>query len=212
MRLLDSSRVQDGRRVKDWPWCGRNVVVRDDVAAALEAIEAVKTETNTQKAIARAIEALFVDVSELAEVGDITRLVQTVLWEQAGIDLAGAHKTETGGAEVLNWDTDADIIEVSVLRSYGIAWDDLRYRFSYRQALSMISMVGRETPLGQALYYRSATPPKRTKYNAEEMRAFNECKRYWENRGAKAPSEEERYKAMNDATDRAFAAWCGGKR
>lgn len=203
MRLLTETSTVDGRRVRTVRWHGKDVRVRDDADTALRIVDLFADETkNPRGKLAEAIGMLFLDPESLSEVEDFTGLLASVCWDEVRLDIDGSHRDEINGRRVLDWDADADYIQASLLACYGVSWDEVRYSYSYQQLTSMLGLVDRDTPLGQALYYRTANPPKPTKYNADEIKAWRERQAFWE---IKSKNPEDRYKAMSDSTASFFA-------
>ena len=203
MRLLTEAQIVEGRRIRTYTREGREIHVRDDADTALRIIDLFTGEERPARKLDRMVALLFTDPVELQGISDFAGLLAEVAWNEARIDMDGSHAAETGGQRVLDWEQDCDVIQASRLRCYGVAWDEARYRFSYEQLIALIGMVDHQTPLGQALYYRTAKPPKPDKYNAEARREFAERRRYW---AIKPKTAEDRYAAMSKATDKAFEA------
>lgn len=204
MRLLTDARIENGRRVRTYVAGGAEIKARDDADTALRIIDLFRnTEEPPVRKLDRLIALLFPEPEQLSAAGDVTSLIAEAAWDTAKVDLLGKHKGETGGKSVIDWEADAGVIEASLLRCYGLPWDEIRYRFSYDQFLALVGMVAHETPLGQALYYRTAKPPKPDKYNTEARKEFAERRRYW---ALKPKTAEDRYAAMSKATDKAFEA------
>ena len=128
-----------------------------------------------------------------------------LLWDAFGIDVTGGHATEHE-RPVLDWDEDLPRLKATVLAAYGMRWDDF-LSVPYRDACSLVGMAPPETPMGQALHYRTAKRPKRTKWNAEELRAFDEAREFYRlGRG-----REARPGAANDMATAMFDAMAGGR-
>lgn len=123
-----------------------------------------------------------------------------LLWDAFGIDATGAHRGEWEDP-VLDWDEDLPRLKATVLAAYGTRWDDF-LQIPYRDACSLVGMAPFETPMGQALHYRTAKRPRRTKHNAEELRAFDEAREFYrlgKGRAARPEAANERATAMFDA-------------
>lgn len=151
---------------------------------------------------------LFVDPEGVASaLSDVQGLVSSVLWELLGIDLTG----ERGGTgeRVFDWDQDEAVIKASLYQAYGQPLDELARTCTYRDLVGMMCMIPFETPLGQAIHYRTAEEPKPTKYNKEQVEHFRERKRFWRlkegwEKGNR--STPERMEAMNNQASDMFAA------
>lgn len=69
-------------------------------------------------------------------------------------------------------------IKATMLQAYGQTPEQFE-SMPYRDVCSYILMSPHETPMGQAVYYRSAKRPKRTKWNADEIRRFDKLRRFY---------------------------------
>lgn len=69
-------------------------------------------------------------------------------------------------------------IKATMLQAYGQTPEQFE-SMPYRDVCSFILLSPHETPMGQAIYYRAAKRPKRTKYNAEEIRRFDKLRRFY---------------------------------
>lgn len=164
---------------------GYRVRVHDDAATALKLVELAGDRSVSSAARSRiCMELLFCDPQAVAgKVDDLPGLVAKALWEVAYIDVDGSHAKETGAKKVIDWEADAPYIRASLYYAYGKPWDELAREVSYRDICHMVGMLPRETTMGQALYYRTASEPRATKYNQEEVRHFRERKRFWALKG-----------------------------
>lgn len=132
-------------------------------------------------------------------------MVDAVLWDAMGVDLYGTRGAAGHEAPVFDWDEDAGRIRASLLQAYGVDWSEEARRMSYAEFLDLVSglMEAGETPLQQAIYYRTAKCPRETKNNREYVEAFRARARHFALKGAR--SEADRAAAANDAMASAFA-------
>ena len=132
-------------------------------------------------------------------------MVDAVLWDAMGVDLYGTRGAAGHEAPVFDWDEDAGRIRASLLQAYGVDWSEEAGRMSYAEFLDLVSglMEAGETPLHQAIYYRTAKCPRETKGNREYVEAFRARARHFALKGAR--SEADRAAAANDAMASAFA-------
>lgn len=151
---------------------------------------------------------LFADpraAAEAAGPGGFWDMVDAVLWDAMGVDLYGTRGAAGHEAPVFDWDEDAGRIRASLLQAYGVDWSEEAGRMSYAEFLDLVSglMEAGETPLQQAIYYRTAKCPRETKNNREYVEAFRARARHFALKGAR--SEADRAAAANDAMASAFA-------
>ena len=122
-----------------------------------------------------------------------------VLDKAFGIDLTGAAEPHE---RVIDWDGDAPMIAATVRNAYGMSYDQLK-ELPYREACALISWSPSDTPMGRALYYRTAKPPKRTKHNKEQVEEFERMRKAFR-LGANGPMSIE---AANAAATAEFDAF-----
>lgn len=151
---------------------------------------------------------LFADpraAAEAAEPDGFWDMVDAVLWDAMGVDLYGTRGAAGHEAPVFDWDEDAGRIRASLLQAYGVDWSEEAGHMSYAEFLDLVSglMEAGETPLQQAIYYRTAKCPRETKNNREYVEAFRARARHFALKGAR--SEADRAAAANDAMASAFA-------
>lgn len=149
----------------------------DDGLAALRMTEML----NDSEAVSE--RAYLMQQIMMCEPGEITYEViskcTAAAWDLYGIDLDGSHDSECGGKRVIDWEQDAEYIKVSLLNAYGLTWAQASTKISYMDLASIIGLVPRETPMGQAIYYRTAKPPQETKQNREYVKEFRKRQRFW---------------------------------
>lgn len=122
---------------------------------------------------------LFVDPEAVAErVEDLDRLMARLVWEVALLDVDGTHGVKPE-KRVIDWKADRKYIEPSVFAAYGVPYESLLRQVTLRQLGHLVGMAPHDTPIGQAVYYRTAKPPKATKHNKDQIKAFNERRRFW---------------------------------
>lgn len=207
MPLFSDARYEDGRRTSEVPWEGASVRVNDDAETALRLVAALSDEglmDSVRSAVV--MELLFRDPVAVVRHGfsDLEGLVRECLWRVAGIDADGSRAEETQGERVIDWDADADCVRASVWQSYGVSAEDMMRRTSMREFGRLVGMCPRETPIGTALYYRTAEEPKQTKYNEDQVRAFRKARAFWRLDKPEGGSADEGTAASNDAAS-AFA-------
>lgn len=98
-----------------------------------------------------------------------------VLWQAFRFDVDGTRSRPE--KQLIDPDQDAARIRVTMRQAYGYGreFEEL----PYRDVCEMIGMSPHETPMGQALYYRTARPPKSNKYNREQVEAFRKARRFY---------------------------------
>ena len=101
-------------------------------------------------------------------------MVDAVLWDAMGVDLYGTRGAAGAEEPVFDWDEDAGRIRASLLQAYSLDWDAVAGSMSYGAFLDLVAglMESGETPLQQAIYYRTAKCPREDKNNREYAEAF----------------------------------------
>lgn len=123
-----------------------------------------------------------------------------LLWTCFGLDFKGNKPHEK---PVMDWEEDEARIKATALSAYGLSWDKFG-ELPYMDACKLIGLAPEKSPMGQALYYRTAKRPKRTRYNAEEVAAFDKAKEYYQLKGSNG--KQEITKAANARATAAFDA------
>jgi hypothetical protein len=195
--------LSDGRSAHIYHYEGRAVRIADSLLTALKLLRVFADEllTANDKANA-AMMLLFDDPAKVADAfGDKTiNLLAFALWEVCGIDMDGTRKAEySGQSPVFDWEKDAERIKATLRGWYGLSWDDALHCLTYRDTCSLIGLAPHESPMGQAIYYRIAKPPERTKYNAEAIKDFEKKKAFYRLKQRKMNMED-----MNTAATSVF--------
>lgn len=113
---------------------------------------------------------------------DRRRDAARALWEAFGIDALGEHREESAGRPCIDWHQDAGRVRSSLRMAYGIDWDAEAADMPFRDLCDLLSGLTEgtgETPFQQAVYYRTARPPRRTKYNNEAVDAFEAAREHY---------------------------------
>lgn len=125
-----------------------------------------------------------------------------VLWEAFGIDALGRHGDKTGGAPCIDWHQDAGRIRSSLKMAYGIDWDAEAADMPFRDLCDLLAGLTEgtgETPFQQAVYYRTARPPRRDKYNMVAVEAFEAAREHYAlDRAAGDPHGDELLRRIAD--------------
>lgn len=186
---------------------GRKVRVYDSFSVAMR-LHAMLSDPELQELCTPAElaeAAMFIvlpDPARFAEAfgHDAWRAFQQLLWDCFGMDTDGSHPHEK---PVMDWEEDEARIKATALMAYGLTWDRFG-ELPYMDACSLIGLAPYETPMGQALHYRTAKRPKRTKYNREEVEAFDKAREHYRLRGRGKAASEGSMKAANAAASSAF--------
>ncbi len=171
----------DGCRFRVIEHEGQDVRVYDDADTALRLIALFKdTEIEWRVKYWCAMQLLFPDPEAVSahEWEDFGALFSRLLWEVAGIDADDSHVGDAGPRWV-DWEADADYIEASLWRTYGQPSAAMARQLSLSEYARMVSMCPHDTPMGQAIYYRTADEPKAGRYNQDEVAHFRKMRRAW---------------------------------
>ena len=133
-------------------------------------------------------------------------MVDAVLWDAMGVDLYGTRGAAGSEEPVFDWDEDAGRIRASLLQAYGLDWDAVAGSMSYGAFLDLVAglMESGETPLQQAICYRTAKCPRKNKNNREYVEAFRARAAHFALHADR--TEAGRMDAANGAMASAFAA------
>lgn len=179
--LLRSRCDSDGRMCGVYEACGLRVRVYDDARTMMKVID-LFADTLIQPSVKLEVlmRLLFPNFEGVRErAGDrLGELLCSIVWEIAGLDISegGSRRHEK---PLFDWDADEAYIRTTMLSAYGETLDALVSRITYRDLAALVLLAPHETPMGQAIYYRTAKPPKPTKYNQDEIREFKRRQRAW---------------------------------
>lgn len=185
---------------------GRKVRVHDSLADFLLVRDALEDETLDEFERWDVLLALtYEDPQGVCDAlsDQIAAFLTETLWEAFGIDLDGTH--ESDDKRLVDWDEDRDYITATTRTAYGMGFDEFA-RLPYRECCVLVGLAPHETPMGQAIYYRTAKTPKQTKYNHEEIKRFREARRFWAIGGAKRQRSVETQQSQADSSFAALAA------
>lgn len=132
---------------------------------------------------------------------DLDEFVILYMWEVCGLDCKGDKHHEK---QVIDFKQDAERIYASFYADYGI--DLFTEQLDWRQFTALLSGLSHETPIMQAVYYRTCKIPKPQiikgkTINAEEIKAVKEAKAFYalKAQGKQAKDVMERQsKALDD--------------
>jgi len=206
--LTRRSRTVNGRIVSDYTWRGNVIGVHDSARNALLVIELFGDEQLVpEQKEPLLVRMLFEDPAGAVamagpELGD---LLASIVWDAFGLDITADHEHASEyEPPVFDWDEDAARIRASLLQCYGINWDEASSSMTYLDLCSLLGSLlesESETPFQQAIYYRTAKPPKPTKYNREMREAFDARVRHYA-----LGQNRDKIEAQNAAMDDMFAA------
>ena len=210
--LTRKTKHKNGRLVSTYDWRGIQVDVHDSARNAILVIELFRDEELTPDEKAQLlVRMLFPDpAATIAMAGDqLGELLIHIAWEAFGLDISedGRHASEQEAA-VFDFEEDAGRIRASLLQCFGIDWDEASRQLSYADMCSLLGMLleaDTETPFQQAIYYRTAKPPKRIKTNADLCDAFEARRRHF----ALGTADDD---AERSANDQAASMFEGGVR
>lgn len=204
--LLRSRGTLDGRGYGVYETHDLRIRVFDDARTCMKVIQLFADRDLMPEVKAEILlRLLFPDPDAVAEAAgdDLGAILGDIVWEICGLDITGEHDTD-GGKQLFDWDADEEYIRTTMLMAYGKPIEELASHMTYRELVSLIFMAPHETPMGQAIYYRTAKPPKRDKHNGEQVEEFKKRQRFWQLR---TPETEQGMKAESDAMASAFAAF-----
>lgn len=189
-------RLPDGTSATRYPWNGEGVLVRDDALTIIRVIEVLTDEGKSDDQRRDEFLALFfVDWTDAwcacdYDAAEFVRMRDAAVWDMCGLDLSGDRPHET---PLWDLEEDAARIRTSFRQAYGIEWDEVRGRISFAEFVALVGGCPQDTPLGAAIHYRNpATKPKPTKYNRQEVEAWNAAHKAFElGKGRSSHGSEE---------------------
>lgn len=189
-------RLPDGTSATRYPWNGEDVLVRDDALTIIRVIGVLTDDGMTDEQRRDEFLALFfVDWTDAwcacdYDAAEFMRMRDAAVWDMCGLDLTGNRPHET---PLWDLEEDAARIRISFRQAYGIEWDEVRGRISFAEFVALVGGCPQDTPLGAAIHYRNpATKPKPTKYNRQEVEAWNAAHKAFElGKGRSSHGSEE---------------------
>lgn len=206
--LTRKTNHRNGHLVSTYSWNGRQVDVFDSARNGILVIELFHDEELQPDDKAQLlVRMLFPDPLGTASMAGegLGELLIHIVWEAFGLDISadGRHASEHEAA-VFDFEEDAARIRASLLQCFGIDWEEASRFLSYADMCSLLGMLleaDTETPFQQAVYYRTAKPPKRTKHNADICDAFAARAKHFA-----LGKTEDAAKSANDTAAGMFAA------
>lgn len=190
--------TDNGRPWRRYDVLGRQVRVHDDFETAMlmnEMLEDGLFEPAEKDALA--LRMVTPDPARFCEAfGARSREALAEVLRQA----FGFGEEASDGPRAMDFDEDAARISATMLAAYGLREGEWR-AMPFRAVCDLVALAPRETPMGQAVYYRTAKRPKATKGNKEALKAFDEGRRHY--RLDSAPKDA---KGANDNATSAFQA------
>lgn len=187
--LTQESKLLKNKVLTTYQWQGRSVEVFDSTANAILLLELFNDQelTGEEKSIIVLLR-LFPRshaeyyVQELTD-DELTDLLTTILWDAFGLDISEEHKRESSyDKPVFDFDKDAARIKASFMQAYGLDLAEYASKLPYVDFCGFVGTLmesGEQTPLSEAITYRTAKPPKTTKYNKEERERFNALRKHY---------------------------------
>jgi hypothetical protein len=172
-------RLADGRNAHLYAYGGHDWPVVDDAENGLLVIELFRDgDLAPDEKAGLLLHMLFCDpATAIAKAGDgLGALLSALVWDAFGLDIDGGREHS---APVFDWDEDADRIRATLLMAYGVRWDEVKDKLSYRELCAYLGLAPHETPFGQAVYYRMADEPKATKHNQAEVDHFRKAREHY---------------------------------
>lgn len=199
------------RLVSRYDWRGTPIEVCDSARNVVAIIELFADEAQPAAAKQeKLLRWLFFDPEAAIEAADdgLQGLVEDALWDVCGIDATPGrvHSTEDE-PQAFDWEEDAARIRASLLSAYGIDWDERASSMTFAAVSDLLGSLleaDSQTPFQQALIYRQADPPKRTKHNGDFVDAWNARREHFALKGA--DDAERQSNALAADFEAAFAS------
>lgn len=204
LRRLRRADGPDGR-ASAYLWGGRELRVRDDAATALSALrmlaEPMVSPGAKRDILARMLlPGLGASWPSLPDAG---ALPAALAWECCRADLDGSHAAECSGERVVDWEADGPYLRATSLAAWGMTYDELCAKVTFSELCELVGLAPRDTPMGQAVYYRTAEPPG-ARAGAQARAEFSRRREFWSLKGER--DRAGRMETANRAAADAFAS------
>lgn len=190
-------KLSDVRRYGVYDVLGRRLRVIDDFATAVRLDKLTRDELfddgqKTQIALAM----VYPDPEKVAEAygDDFPEAFLETLGKAFGMGEVD------GGKRVIDYEKDASRILATMRAAYGLGRE--YEQMPYREVMGLLAYSPHDTPMGQAIYYRTARQPKRDRYNGEYVDEWIKRRDHYRLGGKDEDGEGD----ANDAATAAFEA------
>lgn len=209
MLLTNVGEYRNGRLCHWYEVGTRRVLACDSTLNVLLIIELFADEELLEESKAQLLPLMLLAEPETALDGvtDPVSFISELLWQVCGIDVTGQHESLE---KTFDWDEDAERIKASLYMAYGLDWSKACKELSFKETCDLLGMLletKQSTPFGEALYYRTAKPPKPNKYNEEEIKAFKKMQSYF---SLKSGADYEPEREANSIFDRIWKEVANG--
>lgn len=136
------------------------------------------------------------------------QLLVDIFKDKLGIDLLSPREKsgmtnpnetdEDNDLPVVNFIIDAERIFASFLSDYNINLMEQQGKLMWDEFMALFNNLSEESPMKQAIYYRTCEIPKRDKHNTEERKRIKKLKELYELPEAKAIREVRELKAFQE--------------
>lgn len=183
-----SRRLPNGRLVSAYEYDGEEVWAYDSAQDAIAVIDLFgREDIDPGRKASLVFGAIFPCLQCAARSEEYLRgLLAHVAWEAYGLDVTeGNEYASECDAPVFDFDEDAARIKAALLSYYGIDWDSGAGSIAYSDFCALLAQLAEadhetvpgflpnfKTSLAQAIYYRTAQPPKANRHNKELCKAF----------------------------------------
>lgn len=193
--LTDRAQWVSGRLAHEYEVGGGSVLAHDSALNCLLVIEMLNDPALDEGEKAELLVRMVLAEPDAVPPEDALSVLDSVLWDMAGIDLTGTRDVSDGGKRAFDWGEDAMRIKASLLMAYGLDWDEACRKYTFAEVCDLLSMLletDEKTPFAEAVYYRTAKPPRPDQHNADYVRAWRSNQRRYRLRGGEAAEEERR--------------------
>lgn len=183
-RLTDRSLPVNGKLAHAYDTPAGTFTVHDSARNALLLFELFDDKAfSMEDKLEIAIRMVFAKPEEIQHLDPkaLLNALNCVLSGFCGLELLTTHK-ESYEAPVFDWTQDAARIKASLLMAYGLDWEECSKRYTYAEVCDLLGMLletGDMTPFSEAVYYRTAKPPKRSEHNGEYVSSWLKRRSYF---------------------------------
>ncbi|SPT98428.1 Bacteriophage Gp15 protein [Lysinibacillus capsici] len=184
------------RRLDVYTWNGVDIELNLSFDNVLKLFDLFSDDINQDIKLDIALEMLVVNADFLRQLSGshvAIRLVLDVLKDKLNIDLESDDITSDEEPQIPIYDfkEDAERIYASFLFDYNLDLFELQGKLQWHKFIALFENLSTDSPMGQAMMYRSCEVPKKDKYNADERKRIIAMKKKYELKVAKAIREQQ---------------------
>lgn len=183
------------RRLDVYTWNGVDVELNLSFDNVLKLFDLFSDDIQRDLKLDIALEMLVVNADLLKQLNGLNaiRLVLDILKDKLSIDLESDDNQSNDEQQtpIYDFKEDAERIYASFLFDYNLDLFEQQGKLQWHKFIALFENLSTDSPMGQAIMYRSCEVPKKDKYNADERKRIITMKKKYELKAAKSIREQQ---------------------